>query len=76
MEENSPKYTVYFNIRDLTFFGIKVVDSDWRYVSRPEIFSKVLSRYFNIIISLIYFRKDESWGSSGFYLEIVWTGLK
>ena len=46
-EINGVKYTVIFDISDPTFSDIKVVDSDGRYVNKPEIFSKVLSRYFS-----------------------------
>ena len=46
-EENGSKYTVKFNVTDPTFSDIKVVDNDGKYVNRPEIFAKVLSRYFS-----------------------------
>ena len=46
-EENGIKYTVNFDVTDPTFSDIKVVDNDGKYVNRPEIFSKVLSRYFS-----------------------------
>lgn len=46
-EENGSKYTVKLNVTDPTFSDIKVVDGDGKYVNKPEIFSKVLSRYFS-----------------------------
>ena len=46
-EINGVKYTVIFDISDPTFSDIKIVDGDGKYVNKPEIFSKVLSRYFS-----------------------------
>lgn len=46
-EINGVKYTVIFDVSDPTFSDIKVVGGDGKYVNKPEIFSKVLSRYFS-----------------------------